>query len=176
MNGTATLEDSLPFSPCYGEIAEDNDIAANDGCGSSWPSKVPGAGPNIHKGKFDPIALTVPYLPTSPHPLTPYGTTGSTFGAYARPQAGTWGTGGRNSLCGPGFVNFDASLAKNFTLYKDVKIQVIVQGFNIFNHVNLAGPSSCIDCGRTSGDIQGTASEQYGTSMRFLQFAGRLTF
>ena len=94
LNGTATLEDSLPFSPCYGEIAEDNDIAANDGCGPFWPSKVPGAGPNIHKGKFDPIALTVPYLPTSPHPLTPYGTTGSTFGAYARPQAGTWGTGG----------------------------------------------------------------------------------
>jgi hypothetical protein len=94
LNGTATLEDSLPFSPCYGEIAEDNDIAANDGCGPFWPSKVPGAGPNIHKGKFDPIALTVPYLPTSPHPLTPYGITGSTFGAYARPQAGTWGTGG----------------------------------------------------------------------------------
>jgi len=94
LNGTATLEGGLPFSPCYGEIAEDNDIAANDGCGPFWPSKVPGAGPNIHKGKFDPIALTVPYLPTSPHPLTPYGITGSTFGAYARPQAGTWGTGG----------------------------------------------------------------------------------
>jgi hypothetical protein len=176
LNSTVTIDGGIPFSPCYGEIAADNDIAANDGCGPSWPSKSNLAGPNIHKGKFDPIALTVPYLPTSPTPLTPYGTPGSIFGAFARPQVGTFGTWGRDSLWGPGLFNVDASIAKNFTLYDNLKMQLIAQGFNVFNHVNLAGPSSCIDCGGTSGDIQGTLSEQYGTSLRFLQFAARFTF
>jgi hypothetical protein len=176
LNGTLTMDGGLPFNPCYGEIAQDNDIAANDGCGPSWPSKVPGGKVGIHKGKFDPATLSVPYLPTSPNPLTPYGTSGSTWGAYARPQPGTWGTWGRNSLWGPGLVDVDASLAKNFDIWESIKMQLIAQGYNVFNHVNYGQPSSCIDCGGNSGTIQSTLSEQYGTSMRFLQFAARFTF
>lgn len=176
LNGTLTMDGGLPFTPCYGEIAQDNDIAANDGCGPSWPSKVPGGKVGIHKGSFNSASLTVPYLPTSPEPLTPYGTSGSSWGAYARPQAGTWGTWGRNSLWGPGIVSADASLAKNFNIWENVKLQMIAQGFNIFNHVNYGQPASCIDCGGNSGTIQSTLSEQYGTSMRFMQFAARFTF
>lgn len=176
LNGTLTWDGGLPFNPCYNEIAEDNDIAANDGCGPSWPNKVPGQGPNIHLGKFDPVGLTVPYLPTSPYPLAPYGQPNSTFGAYARPKPGTWGNWGRDSLWGPGFVDVDSSLTKNFKIHDNVNLQMIVQAYNLFNHVNYAQPSSCIDCGGTSGTIQGTASEQYGTSMRFLQFGTRVAF
>jgi hypothetical protein len=75
-------------------------------------------------------------------------------------------------------VNVDASLAKNFDIYGPLKMQAIVQAFNLFNHVNYGGPSSCIDCGvgPTYGAIQSTLSEQYGTSMRFLQFSVRFTF
>jgi hypothetical protein len=55
-------------------------------------------------------------------------------------------------------------------------MQMLVQSFNLFNHVNYGGPSSCIDCGGNSGTIQGTVSERDGTSMRRLQFAARFTF
>jgi hypothetical protein len=60
-------------------------------------------------------------------------------------------------------------------------MQAIVQAYNLFNHVNYGGPANCIDCGAsgtgsTDGAIQSTLSEQYGTSMRFLQFSARFTF
>lgn len=176
LNGTLTWDGGLPFTPCYNEIAEDNDIASNDGCGPSWPNKVAGQGPNIHKGSFNAQSLTVPYLPTSPYPLAPYGQPNSTFGAYARPPAGVWANWGRDSLWGPGIVNVDTSLTKNFNIWENVKMQLIVQAFNTFNHVNYSQPSSCIDCQGNSGMIQGTLSEQYGTSLRFLQFASRFSF
>jgi hypothetical protein len=174
LNGTVTMTGGVPFSPCYAEVASYNDVAANDGCGPSWPNKVAGVGPGIKKGKFTPGTGFVTYLPTSPTLLTsqPNGT----FGAYTLPQVGTFGNWGRDSLWGPGFVNVDASLVKNFDITKDVKMQLIAQAFNLFNHVNYGGVNSCIDCGGTSGDIQSTASEQYGTSLRFLQFSARFTF
>jgi hypothetical protein len=72
----------------------------------------------------------------------------------------------------------DTDLAKSFNLYENVKMQLIVQAFNVFNHPNLGNPNTCIDCGdsNNSGYIQGTYSEQDGTSMRRLQFAARFQF
>jgi Carboxypeptidase regulatory-like domain len=179
LNGTLNWSTGLPFSPCYNEVSKINDVAANDGCGPSWPNKVPGVGPHIHKGSFDPGSLTVPYLPTYANLLS--NSPNDTEGAYALPAAGTFGNWGRDSLWGPGIVDVDASLAKNFDLFGNVKMQAIVQAYNVFNHVNYGGPANCIDCGAsgqgsTDGAIQSTLSEQYGTSMRFLQFSARFTF
>jgi len=179
LNGTFTWDTGLPFSPCYSEVGQINDVAANDGCGPSWPNKVAGVGPNIHKGSFDPVSLTVPYLPTYATLLS--NSPNQTEGAYALPAVGTFGTWGRDSLWGPGIVDVDASLAKNFDIYGPLKMQAIVQAYNLFNHVNYGGPASCIDCGASGpglsgGSIQSTLSEQYGTSMRFLQFSVRFTF
>ena len=169
LNGTFTWDGGLPFTPGYNECSQDEDA------GVCFLNRT-GAGFGIHKGKFDPASLSVPYLPTSPNPLTPAGTPGSSWGAYARPAIATVGNIGRDSLWGPGIVDVDSSLAKNFNLWEGVKMQMVVQAFNLFNHVNLGGPSNCIDCGGLSGTIQGTLSSQYGSSLRFLQFATRFTF
>jgi hypothetical protein len=90
---------------------------------------------------------------------------------------------GRDALWGPGLANVDASLAKNFTLHEDLRLQLLVQAFNAFNHVNLANPDNCIDCQdlnsigvQNAGTIQGTVANQDGTSMRRLQFGARLQF
>ncbi|MGD0647537.1 MAG: TonB-dependent receptor [Acidobacteriaceae bacterium] len=176
LNGTLTWDSGLPFSPCYAEVGNINDVAANDGCGPSWPNKVAGVGAGIHKGSFNAQTLSVPYLTTYANLLS--SSPNQTEGAYALPAVGTFGNWGRDSLWGPGIVNVDASLAKNFDIYGPLKMQAIVQAFNLFNHVNYGGPSSCIDCGvgPTYGAIQSTLSEQYGTSMRFLQFSVRFTF
>jgi hypothetical protein len=176
LNATLTWDTGLPFSPCYSEVININDVAANDGCGPSWPNKVAGVGPGIHKGSFNAQTLSVPYLPTYANLLS--ASPNQTEGAYALPAVGTFGNWGRDSLWGPGIVNVDASLAKNFEIYGPLKMQAIVQAYNLFNHVNYGGPSSCIDCGvgPTFGAIQSTLSEQYGTSMRFLQFSVRFTF
>lgn len=170
LNGTLTMDGGMPFTPTYNECSQDEDA------GVCFLNKT-GAGFHIHKGSFDPVTLTVPYLPTSPYALTAAGTSQSSWGGYSRPAMATVGNIGRDSLWGPGIVNVDSSLAKNFDLWEGVKMQMIVQAFNVFNHVNLGGPNNCIDCGgATSGTIQGTLSNQYGTSMRFMQFATRFTF
>jgi hypothetical protein len=70
----------------------------------------------------------------------------------------------------------DASVSKNFNLPKDIIFQLTAQAFNVFNHPNLGGPSNCIDCGSSSGTINGTVASQNGSSMRILQFAGKLQF
>jgi hypothetical protein len=176
LNASLTLDGGLPFTPCYGEIAQDNDVAANDGCGPSFVNRVAGKGFGIHKGKFNPISLTVPYLQTSPYALTPPGTTDNSYGPYARPAAGTWGNLGRDSLWGPSLFNVDSTLAKNFRIHEGLTMQLLVQAYNVFNHVNYGEPASCIDCLGNSGLIQGTVSEQDGTSLRRLQFAGRFQF
>ena len=62
-------------------------------------------------------------------------------------------------------------------------MQLIAQAFNAFITVNLANPDTCFDCRilqcrnpEYPGTIQGTVSEQDGTSLRRLQFAARFQF
>jgi hypothetical protein len=174
LNGTLTIDGGLPFTPGFAECGQTNDVGNNDG--ACFLNKT-GAGFHIHKGSFDPATLSVPYLPTAPYSLTAPGTQNNTWGAYARPAIGTWGNLGRDSLWGPGLIDVDSSLSKSFSLWEGVKMQLIVQAFNTFNHVNYGGPNNCIDCQTSNaGTIQGTVSEQDGTSLRRLQFAARFNF
>jgi hypothetical protein len=46
----------------------------------------------------------------------------------------------RNTLTGPGFANFDFSVAKNFKLTERVKMQFQANFFNLFNHANFGNP------------------------------------
>lgn len=176
LNANLTLQGGIPFNTNYQDCALDNDIAANDG--ACFLNKVPGKSFGIHKGKFDPINLRVPYITPSPYVLQPPGQPNNSFNAYARPAIDTFGNIGRNALWGPGLFNVDATIAKNFSIYENLHMQLIAEAFNVFNHTNLANPNSCIDCGvaNNAGFIQGTYSEQDGTSMRRLQFAARFQF
>ena len=176
LNANLTLDGGIPFNTNYQDCNQDNDIAADDN--ACFLVKVPGKSFGIHKGSFDPVKLRVPYLTPSPYVLTPPGTADNSFGAYARPAADTFGNIGRDALWGPGLFNVDSTLAKNFNIFENLKMQLIVEAFNVFNHTNLANPNTCIDCGvsNNSGFIQGTYSEQDGTSMRRLQFAARFQF
>ena len=174
LNGTVTIDGGLPFTAGYAECGQDNDIGNQDG--ACFLNKVSGKSFGIHKGKFNAQSLTVPYLKTSPYALG-VGDNPTSFNAFSRPAMGTWGNLGRDSLWGPGLFNVDTSLSKSFNLYEGVRMQLIAQAFNTFNHVNLGGPNNCIDCQTgNAGTIQGTVSQQDGTSLRRLQFAARFQF
>jgi len=177
LNASFSWQSGLPFTACYNEIGLDNDVAANDGCGPSFVNKVPGTKIQLHKGKFNPVNDNVSFMPESPYPLTVPGTVDNTWGPWARPAAGTWGNLGRDALFGPGLVNVDSSLSKTIDLHEGYKLQFLLQAYNVFNHVNLNGPNSCVDCGGNAGTIQSTLGSQFdGTTLRRLQFAARFTF
>jgi hypothetical protein len=63
----------------------------------------------------------------------------------------------------------DASVAKNFTLREALRLQLIVQAFNAFNHVNLANPDTCINC----QDLNSIGVENAGTTQGTVANAGR---
>ena len=170
INGVVTSETGLPFTPSYSLCAEDQDI---DGQGGSLcrPNAV-GQGFGLGKGPFNPITHQVKYFSQVPV----LATNGQIEGPYQRPQPGTFGDIERDALFGPGLFNTDASVAKKFAINERISFQLTAQAFNLFNHPNLGGPSGCVDCGGTAGYITDVVGAQLGSSMRALQFAGRLQF
>jgi hypothetical protein len=71
--------------------------------------------------------------------------------AFAQPADGTFGNLGRDPIYGPGFMNFDFSVTKNFEIREKMTLQLRAELFNIFNHPNFALPSNVINPG-ISGD------------------------
>jgi hypothetical protein len=170
LNGVVTAEGGLPFTPSYSLCAQDQDI---DGQGGSLcrPNAV-GNNFDMRKGSFNPSTHETQYFPEVATLATP----GQIAGPYQRPQPGTFGTIERDSFWGPGLLNTDLSVAKKFKLTERVNLQMTAQAFNLFNHPNLSGPSGCVDCGGTGGYVTDVVGAQLGSSMRALQFAGRLQF
>jgi hypothetical protein len=82
------------------------------------------------------------------------------------------GGGGVNQFRGPKFFDMDASLFKNFSFGERAKMQFEFKFYNLFNHVNLANPNRCVDCGN-GGSISSLAP---GSFMRRLEFGGKITF
>ncbi len=67
--------------------------------------------------------------------------------AFARPVAGSIGNTGRNAFAGPGLFSFDFSLSRSFALRwlgEGGRLTFRADAFNIFNHTNLAAPSSLL--------------------------------
>jgi hypothetical protein len=61
-------------------------------------------------------------------------------GAFAMPAPFTYGNAGRNLFHGPGSMNFDTSLAKNFRASR-YTLQVRADVFNTFNRPNFGNPN-----------------------------------
>jgi outer membrane receptor protein involved in Fe transport len=92
---------------------------------------------------------------------------------WAKAASGQFGNVGRNTLRGPHYFNTDASLFKKFQVSETKKLEFRIEAFNLFNHVNLGQPDSCVDCGSNAGHINGLAP---GAQMRQFQFGLRFAF
>jgi hypothetical protein len=80
---------------------------------------------------------------------------------------GTYGVLGRNNFIGPGSLNLDLGLHKDFPVNERAKFQFRFEAFNVFNNVNLSNPNSTV----TSGNFMKITST--ATDRRILQFAFR---
>jgi hypothetical protein len=78
-------------------------------------------------------------------PLTPAGPVYNTIGGV-RTQIVTTGFGNvpRDVLRVPGEVDFDASVAKDFKVFKRMNFQIRVDAFNVINHTNFSAPSGSL--------------------------------
>ncbi|MBV8549801.1 MAG: TonB-dependent receptor [Acidobacteriaceae bacterium] len=90
--------------------------------------------------------------------------------AFTQAILGTFGDIGRNSLRGPAFFDFDASIFKNFLFAERLRLQFRAEAFNIENRANFNNPNATVSAGVTFGRITSAADP------RVLQFALKLFF
>lgn len=89
--------------------------------------------------------------------------------AFVPAATGTFGTNSRNSLRGPGYVDVDTSIFKDFLQGERVHAQFRAEAFNTFNRVNFSNPVANVSSG-TYGQITSAGSP------RVFQFGLKLLF
>ena len=94
--------------------------------------------------------------------LRPYG---------GAPEVTVPGTAGRNLVRGPGFVNVDYSLFKDFAFSENKKLQVRFETFNLLNTPHFGNPQGNLGGGADFGRIRRTVGNP-----RILQFAAKFLF
>jgi len=90
-----------------------------------------------------------------------------------------FGSTHRNQFRGPGQTNINASVVRDFHLYREAQFQLRVEAFNLLNHpqVSICGASTSTVCSVTyapAGSTFGYITSFGGT--RTLQFSGRFNF
>jgi len=169
LNGTFTWQSGLPWTPSYANGSSDNDVIGFlNRTGKSFSTSV---------GSFDKTTLKVPFFTPSPYVLDVPGTPDNSFGAFSRPAFGTFGNVGRNSYYGPHYLNTDLSVSKSIPIKESLNLQFRADFFNVFNHVNLGQPDSCVDCqDGSAGTISSIVASQDGSSMRRIMLSARVQF
>jgi hypothetical protein len=97
-------------------------------------------------------------------------------GVYSPPQLGNFGTAGVGTIKGPGLAVVDFAVMKEFYLHggeNGLRLQVQLQGTNIFNRVNWSNPDNYL----SDGPAFGTISSDGGVNGRSTgDLAGAKTF
>lgn len=140
-----------------------------------------------HPILLQPIQYTKQYVTNAVNWFNPGGTTNTPGGTvcatiapgciFYAPTNTTAGMG-RNGATGPGFADFDLSLAKNTQIFERVNFQLKVDVFDIFNHPSFSNPgTSATANSATFGVITATRFPvgDLGSS-RQLQISGKFTF
>jgi hypothetical protein len=133
-----------------------------------------------------------PYITGAPSPLDG-GVTGGV--AYAAPTQGRAGWLPRNAYTAPGFHNVDFRVGRQFSIGERLKLSLIGEAFNLFNHTNVSGVSTtafsylapgsgacaghanaCFTPYTSTPFLAPTSTSNLLWGPRQLQVSGRLTF
>ena len=95
--------------------------------------------------------------------------------AYGVPATNTFGTASNGSERGPGFLNSDLSMAKNFVTYHEQSIGFRFDAFNAFNIASYGNPDSGIT-DSNFGNISNQGGGATRSQERHLQFSANYSF
>jgi len=100
--------------------------------------------------------------------------------AFAQPALGTLGNSKMNSLEGPGYIDFDASLSRQFAITERQGLEIRWETFNVANHANFLNPGTAgIAAGGTNGTVLNSSTFgkiQSDVAPRIMQFAVKYIF
>ncbi len=109
---------------------------------SGFPYSVSCGCDPLKVGQANGRADVVPGVPNSPANFN-VPSNQLNLAAFVAP-VGHYGDLGRNALTGPGAVNFDTSLFKDFSITEHQNVQFRSEFFNIFNHPQFGNPNSSL--------------------------------
>jgi hypothetical protein len=127
VSGITTAQTGEPFSIINGGDYDNAGVGNSVGSGSYADIVGDPHGP---KPTFYGVA-NIPYGPLLYNP-----------GAYSQPTGLTFGDSGRDSLAGPGRLNFDMGLFKHFKFRETMAFEFRAEAFNVFNHPQWNGVNS----------------------------------
>jgi hypothetical protein len=64
---------------------------------------------------------------------------------FAQPKASTIGNTTRNEFRGPGYQNWNVSLFKNFNFSESMRLQLRLETFNVWNHLQFGGSNGGVN-------------------------------
>lgn len=131
LSGITTAQTGEPVTIINGGTYDNAGVGNSVGSGSFADLVGDPYGP---KPKFIPVSNIV-YGPLLYNP-----------GAYSQPTGLTFGDSGRDSLIGPGRLNFDMGLFKRFKIDESKAIEFRAEAFNVFNHPQWNGVNNT-SCG-----------------------------
>ena len=176
LGGIFNVRSGLPFSVLIGG----DPLGTLNSDGGSYPNRLTGTGcaTAVNPGKVNYINLGCFNLPSPVGSITtaqcaPFGA--SAGAPISRTCANLQGNAGRNSLIGPGLINFDSSVFKNNFIGHSERfnLQFRAELFNTFNHPNFNAPTN----NNTIFNEDGTPTDGAGlidstsTISREIQFA-----
>jgi len=151
-SGIVTVRSGVPFSPQLG-FDRARALPRSGGAGQR-PNLAPGAslnpvlgGPDLY---FDPMAFTLP-------------------------EAGFLGDVPRNTLIGPGYAAWDASIVKNFRAGQSRRLQLRLEIFNVLNRANFGLPAATVfdasgrvgNAGEITSTVGAARQMQFGVKFEF---------
>lgn len=172
------IKSGLPFTPLIGGDPLGLKSSANfaypdrlTGSGCSAPVN-PGNALNYIKLNCFTLPVATPSIAALCVPFAPNGVTAS--GTCSN----LLGNSGRNSIYGPGLVDFDFSLVKDTKIFERLNVQFRAEIFNLFNHTNFNPPLVNNVIFNQDGSANGAAGalDSTSTSSREVQFALKLIF
>jgi Carboxypeptidase regulatory-like domain len=117
---------------------------------------------NTGTGSRPNVSGTVTYPKTLQQWFTP--------AAFSSPALYTYGNAGRDILTGPGRINWDMSLFKDFVIHEQMRLQFRAEAFNIFNHPQFALPNPNIgnaQAGQITSTVGNPRQLQMGLRFQF---------
>lgn len=107
------------------------------------------------------------------NPLGPY----LNPAAFAQPLPGTYSNLGRNAFSGPELNDFDMSFVKTQQIFRDWRLRLRAEFFNIWNHPNFANPSTTFGSGFQLTSTPDSFNPYFGNgSPRNVQLVAELEF
>lgn len=148
MSATAIAQSGNPFTPT---MNNDNSYSQGGDAGA---------------GSYNQFPNVVGDTNANPHTNQEW----FNINAYAQPAPGTFGNTHRNSVYGPGLTELNASLGKNFSIWRSVVMQIRGDAINVLNHPSFGTPNSSI------GSAQAGQITTVTVGGRTMQLYGQISF